>query len=399
MRNFLKRAAALATSVATVGTMLLPVAPVRAASFTSMSDTMTRLKVSTTADHTLRVTLPSGFNMSGSSTTSDMISFDFAADFTSSASGTWVTGDFTFNDGTARTVTTVAQGAGVTDVSCADGANNVGVVVDTALEVFMVKACGASYSSSTSTTTVTFTIDGTASDGTLTNPASAGSNSVTVTMTDNGTASAHSGTMAVSIMDDDQVTVTATVDPALTFDIDIQATCGSESAAPYTVALGTLTSTSVTTAGDNICLDLDSNASGGVVVTVQGSGAADALESAGSGDSIGTTYAAGNGGQTLLAAGTEGYGLCVAATSAVTGSATAVAPYNANCTETTAGGGNIVGGVDSAAPQQILTTNDDAIDGTANNTASILVKAAISGTTAAANDYTDVLTFIATGTF
>jgi hypothetical protein len=55
--------------------------------------------------------------------------------------------------------------------------------------------------------------------------------------------------------------------------------------------------------------------------------------------------------------------------------------------------------VDSAAPQQILTTGAAAIDGTANNTASILVKASISGTTAAANDYTDVLTFIATGTF
>ena len=214
-------------------------------------------------------------------------------------------------------------------------------------------------------------------------------------MTDMGVASSHSTSMALSIMDDDQVTVSATVDPSLTFDIDIQTTCGSESAAPYTVGLGTLTSTVVTSADSNICLELDTNASGGAIVTVQGSGSFDALESAGSGDSIGTTY----GSATGLVAGTEGYGLCVAATNAVTGSATAVAPYNGNCTGTTAGGGNIVGGVDSAAPQQILTSNAASLDGTANNTADIVVKAAISGTTAAANDYTDVLTFIATGTF
>ena len=398
MRKFLKRVVAAATSVATVGAMLLPVAPVHAASFSSSSDTMTRLKISTTSDHTVRMTLPVSYTFDGSSTTSDAIVFNFPDTFTTSASGTFVTGDFSFNDGTARTVTTVATpGTNGFDVSCADGANNVGVVVDTDASAFKVKACGASYTSSTATSTITFRIFGTAANGTLTNPSSAGSATLSATMTDMGAASAHVATMGLSIMDDDQVTVTASVDPALTFDIDIQSSCGSESAAPYTVALGTLTTTSVTTASSHICLDLDSNASQGVFVTVQGSGSADALESAGSGGTIGTTYS--GGGQTLLTPGTVGYGICVSSTSVVTGSATAVSPYNGNCTGTTAGGGNIIGGVDSAAPQNILTTSGAAIDGTANNTADIVVKAAVSGTTLAGNDYTDVLTFIATGTF
>lgn len=400
MRKFLKRVVAAATSVATVGTMLLPVAPVHAGSFTSASDTMTRLKVSTTSDHTVRMTLPPSYSFDGSATTSDAIVFNFPDSFTASASGTFVAGDFAFNDGTARTVVAVATiGENGFDINCANGSNNVGVVVDTAAAAFKVKACGSSYTSSTSTSTITFQIFGTAANGTLTNPSSAGSYTLSATMTDMGVENSHAASMALSIMDDDQVTVTATVDPSLTFDIDIQSSCGSESAAPYTVALGTLTPTSVTTAASHICLELDSNASHGVFVTVQGSGAADALESAGSGGTIGTTYVSGIGGQTLLSPGTEGYGICVAATSAVTGSATAVAPYNGNCTGTTAGGGNIIGGVDSAAPQNILTTSGGAIDGTANNTADIVVKAAISGTTLAANDYTDVLTFIATGTF
>lgn len=400
MRKFLRRAAAFATSVATVGTMLLPVAPVQADSFTSASDTMSRLEISTTANHTIRMTLPTSYMFNGSATTSDAIVYNFPDSFTASASGTFATSDFTFNDGTARTVTTVATpGTNGFDVSCADGVNNVGVVVDTAAAAFKVKACGASYTSSTGTSTVTFQIFGTTANGTLTNPSSAGSVTLSATMTDMGVASSHATSMAMSIMDDDQVTVSATVDPSLTFDIDIQSSCGSESAAPYSVSLGTLVSTSVTSASNRICLDLDTNASSGALVTVQGSGNVDALESAGSGDSIGTTYTAGLAGQTLLSFGTEGYGICVASTSTVTGSATAVAPYNGNCTGTSAGGGNIVGGVDSAAPQLILTTSSAAIDGTANNTASIVVKAAISGTTAAATDYTDVLTFIATGTF
>jgi hypothetical protein len=86
----------------------------------------------------------------------------------------------------------------------------------------------------------------------------------------------------------------------------------------------------------------------------------------------------------------------VQSTSTVTGSATAASPYNGVCGDA---GNDFVGGVDSAAPQSLLTTGGAPIDGTANATARIRVKAARSPTTAAATDYTDTITFIATGTF
>ena len=396
MNRHLYRAAAILAALAILIATVPFVLPTRAAAFTSTFDTMSRLKVSTASDHVIRTTLPLSFNFSGSSTTSDMLMYDFPSGFSISASGTWAVADFAFNDGTARAINAVSQGNGVEDVACVSGANNVGIAVDTAAKAFRVKACGAAYASSTGTSTVTFSVFGTSGNGTLTNPSSAGSQTIEMTMTDLGVAATHSTPFAVSLVEDDQITVTASVDASLAFDIDIQNGCGAESASPYTVSLGTLTEAAINTSDSHICLDLDTNATGGALVTVRGSGTADALESAATGGTLGTEYVSGAGGVTTLTAGINGYGLCVAAINAVTGSATAVAPYNGNCT--TAGGSRI-GGVDSAAQQSIVTTNGAPIDGTAHSTADILVKAAVSGATAEANDYTDVLTFIATSTF
>lgn len=321
--------------------MFLTVAPVHAAGSTNTSDTLTRLKISTSATHTLTGTFGTAIPDFG------IVAFDYnTASFTLTPSSP----SCSFASGTC----TASVSATGVDVTC---------------------------------TQTDGTCSGVLTLGTFTgtNPSSAGSKLITLSGS-----GGYTNTFSIAIMDDDQVTITATVAPSITFDIDIQSSCGSESAAPYSVSLGTLTTTSVTTATNHICLELDTNASGGAVVTVQGSGSADALESAASGDSIGTTY---SGSSALLAAGTEGYGICVASTSAVTGSATAVAPYNADCTA------DNVGGVDSAAPQNLLNTASAPLDGTANDTADIVVRAAIASTTAAANDYTDVLTFIATGTF
>lgn len=396
--HVLKRAAAALVAVATAGTMLLSVAPVRAASFSSVKDTMSRLSITTNADHVIRATLPSGvdFDHAGGAGV-DVIAIDFPGGFQSSASGTWVTADFTFNDGTARTVNDIDQGSGVSTVSCTDGANNVGLAIDTLDEVFRVIPCGTSYSASTSTTTFTLTIDGTTTGGTLLNPGTAGSNSISLTMDDENVAAAHSSTFAVAIVDSDQVTITATVDPSITFDIDIDDLCDTEtsaSATPYALSLGTLSSSSITTASNSICLELDTNATSGAFVTVQGSGAVDGLESVSASADIASTY---SGAFVTLAAGSEGYGLCVQSTSTVTGSASGVAPYNQACDGTA--DTFRVGGVDSAAPQNILTTANAPVDGTANSTARIRVKAAIPGSQPAANDYTDTLTFIATGTY
>lgn len=171
----------------------------------------------------------------------------------------------------------------------------------------------------------------------------------------------------------------------ITFDIDT-ATTDTQSAAPYSVALGTLTTGAVARSNgsiNSIWIDLDTNTSSGAVVTVL----SNSLKSTSvPGDTIPSAT-------TTMAAGTANYGLCVASTSATTGTLNKVSPYNgATCID---GAANTVGLVDGTS-RNILNSNSAAI--TAGR-AQIRVNAAISGTTPAHADYTDTLTFIATGTF
>lgn len=360
---------------------------ISAASFTAMKDTMTRLKISTTADHTITYVLPTGIDFDRVGGT-DILLHDFPATFTQG--GTWATGDFTFNDGTARTINAVSAGAGTTDCTVADGVNNVCVAIDTTGFAFRVKP-SATYTASATGATVIFTIDGTTTDGTLTNPSSAGSVVLSLSMTDEGVAAANTGSIALGIADDDQVTVSATVDPVLTFDIDAASGGGSgESSAPYTVAFGTITTTDTRVSGTTdsvqmIVLEADTNATSGVVVTVRDANGTNGLVSTSvSGDNI-------NSADGTMADGTENYGLCVA-TAGLTGFARA-APYDSGtCSVDT----------ETNAIQALTTAGENIVSTTApvaSAHAEVVANAAISGTTAAHDDYADTLTFIATGTF
>lgn len=386
------------TAVATIASSFYMVSPVKAASFTSMSDTMTRLANGQTADHSIVLTLPTGIDFDSNSGT-DVLIYDFdAADFT--IGGTWAVGDFTFNDGTVRTVNAVAQGDGISAVSCTDGTNNVGVAVDTTAYTFRVIPCGPTFTASGTAATVTFTIDGTADDGTLTNAAT-GSTQLALSMTDEGSAAAHSGDIYIVIVDSDQVTVTADVNPTMTFDLDTSIATGGDSSAAYTVAMGTLSTGSVSTSGDStihmIGIDLDANASGGTVVTVQSASSVGLCSV-----SMGSDCIAHSG--TTLTSGTAGYGICVHRVAATTGTLaasnfdndvlTATGGYDDSATCTSSA--HQLTDALTASAQDILNTNSAAIAG---GRAEIFVKAAISSTTPAHDDYQDTLTFIATGTF
>lgn len=371
-----------------VGVMAAPIA--HAAEITSKSDTMTRLKASTTADHTVVFTLPTSitFDVSGST---DTLRVDFPESSAFTTTGTWATSDFTVNDGTARTVNAVAQGSGIIDVTCTDGTNNVGVAIDTTNLIFTIKPCGSSFTASGSAATVTFTIAGTSPNGTLTNPSSATSYTLTTAMCDE-TASCtssftttHSGSLAVAIADDDTVSVTATVDPTLTFDIDTVTGACSESAATYSVAFGTITTGATKVSGtggvNRICLDLATNASSGANITVKSANAS--LKST---STPADTIPSSNG---TMAAGTANYGLCV---STAASGLTKASPFASSCTVAT--NGNSVGGL-SGSTQNLLTSTAPVASGTST----VVAEAAISATTKAHSDYTDQLTFIATGTF
>ncbi|MEK7569363.1 MAG: hypothetical protein AAB500_00505 [Patescibacteria group bacterium] len=182
----------------------------------------------------------------------------------------------------------------------------------------------------------------------------------------------------------------------ITFDIDTTAadTCGvTESAAPYTVSLGTITTTDTRVSGatdsvNHICVDLETRAAGGAVVTVANANGANGLASASvPADDIDSADSA-------VADGTEMYGLCIVSTSATTGTLDDEGEYNADTcaanSET-----NDTGSL-STSPENIFDTNGLPVIG---GRGQISVNVSISSTTPAHNDYADAITFIATGTF
>ena len=339
MRKSLKRIVSGLTALATVSSMLLTVAPAYAAPLTNVSDTLTREAVSVEATHTFAGTFPSFSN--GNIVTLAYGDAGFAL-YNSSPTCAMGTG----------TCTATVSGTDVRITCTAGGGCSGAITLGTFAGV---------------------------------NPGTAGSKAVVVT----GNGDPVSDTFAIPIMDSDQVTVTATVSPSITFDIDTS-TSNSNTNAPYTVALGSLTTASVSgsdeSAINSIWLDLDTNASGGAVITVSSTNSSLKSTSV-PGDTIPSASA-------QMSPGTANYGLCVKSVTATTGSATATSPFNnAICDQTPVG--NIVGGLTGTA-QNLLNTNSAEIAGMR---AEIMVDAAISALTAAHNDYTDTLKFIATGTF
>jgi len=141
---------------------------VQAATVSQRQDVMSNQVLSAAAAHQISFKLSAGNSFDAA----EQLTVDFPAQF--AVGGTWATADFSFNDGAARTIAAVAVDS---PVPCIDGADNIGVAVDTAGAVFRVKACNG-YSSRPPGATITFTIGGTAPDGTLSNPAVAGSYTV-----------------------------------------------------------------------------------------------------------------------------------------------------------------------------------------------------------------------------
>jgi hypothetical protein len=195
-----------------------------AAQFTGVKDTMSSQAISATATHVITHTLVGGDTFAAGET----FTYDFTdADFTLNAIGNWQTADFTFNDGTARTVTAVSTVSG-TPPTCTAGVNNVGVTINTTTNNFVVTAC-STYTPSGSNPAVTFTINGTAGTGTgtMTNKnADVDSSLFSITESNTDTASG-----AVVVETNDVVNITATIAPTLTFAND-----------DATIGFGTLTS-------------------------------------------------------------------------------------------------------------------------------------------------------------
>jgi len=202
------------------------------------------------------------------------------------------------------------------------------------------------------------------------------------------------GEATVYILDNDQVMVASNVDPQLSFNVGATDTCNQGfSGNGRTVPLGTLDTGTVTTSDKNsiqhICTRLTANSTYGTVVTVKSDNAALASISTPA-DTIPSSTA-------TLAAGTEGYGLCIGTEAGHTGKTGSgddpnpVSPWNpGTCNVDSL---NVGGLTTSAQPLWTLaSTSQDAF-------ARIFVKATISSLTEAHDDYSDILTFIATCTY
>ena len=145
-----------------------------------------------------------------------------------------------------------------------------------------------------------------------------------------------------------------------------------------TIALGTLTTASVFTGSTHVCINVETNATNGVVVTVTGA-AAGLTSTSVPGDDIDSADA-------TLAGGTEGYGVC----STNTDNFTVSSPFNGSCDDSS---GHAVGGPTTSAQTVYSAT------GPVNAFGDMLAKATISSLTVAHDDYTDSLTYIATATY
>jgi hypothetical protein len=382
--------------LSTILAMSFQVLPANAAALDTLSDTMTRLQISTDADHDIYFNLAAGtdFDVTGFTDEID-VNFDPATTaFTPDAN--WVEADLTIEETAPGAQVwnpyNIQVGAFATPDCTSAGADDVAVAVDTTDDIFRFLACDdTSFTASSAGATIKITIAGDTGTGAMANPAGAGSYVVFIGHTDEGTPDANGGSLAVGIVDSDQVQITATIDPTLTFDLDTRFTDG-EDAAPYAVDLLSISPSAVSTSDNttinSIWVDLGTNATGGAVVTVLGTNTG--LLSAVTGFNIASTSGA-------CVAGTVRYGICVASVADTGGTLQMDAFYDGDgaADGCDVAADHTVGLVDTAI-RNILDTNSLPASG---GRAEILVKASISSLVPAASDYEDTLTFIATGTF
>src|SRR3989344_3974710 len=181
----------------------------------------------------------------------------------------------------------------------------------------------------------------------------------------------------------------------ITFDIDTEAGGGNgESSTPYTVGLGAVTTTDTRVSGTTdgiqmIVLEGETGAAvSGMVVTVRNANGANGMVSTSvPTDNIGSADG-------TMADGTENYGLCVVTNVESPIGFFRASPYESGTcaadTET-----NDIQGLTTAGENILNSAGAPLSDGYAE----VIVNAAVSATTPAHSDYTDTLTFIATGTF
>lgn len=255
----------------------------QAAQVTSFSDTLSRLKASTAANHTIYLVSPGGI------ASGQTITLTFGAAFTTSSI---VLGDIDFATGNSGT----CSSASYTDQTLvASGATSSQWNTTFSGGVLTITSGGAS-ATATAGNCMRFLIGTNAAGGTnqITN-GSAGASTATVVA--NVNAGTDTGTLFIPIITNDQVTISATVDPTISFSISsTSVTFGSLSASTGRWATGSganaSAATDPTTSNTAHTLTVGTNATTGYTVTYIGalptSGANTIAAATITGDSDGT---------------------------------------------------------------------------------------------------------------
>jgi hypothetical protein len=235
---------------------------------------------------------------------------------------------------------------------------------------------------------------------TLINPDTSGQYIITWTNDDPGFGS-------IYVTNADYINVAATVDPFMTFDVGASSGCdGAFVSSDWDISLSRMNTGRLTAgSGDGegtqlICTRLSTNGTSGAVVTVRNAnGAAGLVSASRPADSIASASAG-------ITAGTPNYGLCYSTVSGDSGHETGLTPAGVapsgslgaftvpSCTASVVSGAEAVGGL-SSSPSEVWRVSTV----TSNAFAAVRVKAAISATQPAHNDYSDSLTFVATSIF
>jgi len=179
------------------------------------------------------------------------------------------------------------------------------------------------------------------------------------------------GSIAIVVVDDDQVVVSATVSPSLTFTIDHNDS-----------AFGNISTGSIATAGTDITLSIGTNSATGYAITVNdaGDGVNPGLYNATANHVIGSASSV-YGDTATLSADTEGYGI-----QGSSASSTIATRY--------AQTGNAVGGLETTPTP--FASHSSTMN--SNHTITITHKASVSAWTPA-GAYSDTVTYIATGNY
>jgi hypothetical protein len=338
-----KKIVSLVLITALVGVIVGPIQEVQAMS--GVSDTMSRLKKSTDANHEFDFTLGGSIDWDAG----DTLTLTFASGFDLTDLATDDPDDYDIKtDGSDETIVALGECASTDAIE----------IHSISSQVITFQAC-TSYTAPGTGSAIEIQIGtnathGASGDSQIQNPSSAGSYNITI-----GGTIGDAGTMAIGIANEDQVSISATVDPYLEFDVT-----------DSTVALGTLSTTAVQT--DTAAMTAETNTTSGYSITVSG---ATLTNGAYTITKIGGTHAASN-------PGTEQFGMRIAASG---GSGAAVDPYD-DASEYAYDG-------DSAADECAQSSGASAL------TTFTMTYMANIATTTEPGSYTTTHTYICTGTF